>query len=202
MCTQSHCGRIPDLKLSSSFQFSLMFHFSSFVYFDSHLEMVVAVSNYLNLLRVEALNGSYSMLFTHPYTGISRTIKVEYRPWNTWHYSKLAAVFFFLFWRIDFTFFLYKLLQNAHKNTNDIFYDIVIVSEVFFFICWLVGARHWMAECYALNLLYYWIFLMLRFCINIFDKSFNFHSQYKSFDPSLFVCVSIPLVGRFITHRF
>lgn len=34
MCTQSRCGRFPDFKLSSSFQFSVMFHISSFVRFE------------------------------------------------------------------------------------------------------------------------------------------------------------------------
>lgn len=53
MYTQSYCKRFPDLKLSSSFQFGLMFHNSSFSVFQySHILNAVWLSNYLNLIRM------------------------------------------------------------------------------------------------------------------------------------------------------
>lgn len=33
------------------------------------------------------------------------------------------------FYELILPFFSYKLLRNVHKNTNDMFYDIVIVSQ-------------------------------------------------------------------------
>lgn len=43
MCTQSRCGRFSNFKLSSSFQFSLMFHISSFIPFQFAFNFVFSV---------------------------------------------------------------------------------------------------------------------------------------------------------------
>lgn len=91
-----------------------------------------------------------------------------------------------------------KLLQGAHKNTNNIFYDNVIVSQDFFLSLSAVELLCCPFR-FAIDIEYILYILMLRFCINVSDQKFSIFTRivnHLTYTDNWIVChFGAPIFG-------
>lgn len=198
MCMPSHCGRILDFKLSSSFQFSLMFHFSSFVRFElgsgNAVRFGIALTSCeLMPSKRQLLNAAVTIWhdWTHEYI---RTCIIEYGPWNICHCLNLPPCFSSSSscsssWRIDFTFFYINYCKTRIKILTVYF----MISSLFLKNFFSAGA-----DVTVLQRILCVRFFLFGTTLNMLDAQIS--HKYFFFPFFSFLCIKVCICTTIVNH--